>query len=147
MFDINITLLIQLANFIITLVVLNFLLIRPIRDIVKKRRDLASGMLADAEQFNSEAADKLTAYEATLAKAREEAGALREIRKSEGAAKEAELLAAAQREAQAFLQTSRADTRAAVAQTTAVLEGRLPALAQAVAAKLLGKDGKRPSTA
>ena len=55
MLDINITLLIQLVNFIVTLVVLDYLLIKPIRGIIKKRRDLAAGMLSDeASRQNTE---------------------------------------------------------------------------------------------
>lgn len=146
MFDINITAVIQLANFIITLVGLNFLLIRPVREMLKKRRDLASGMLSDAEKFTSDAAEKLENYEAVLAKAREEAAALRDTRKSEGAAKEAELLEAAQREAHEFLQASREETRKAVLNTAAAMRKRIPDLAKMVAAQLLGKS-KRPSAA
>ncbi|MDR3073441.1 MAG: ATP synthase F0 subunit B [Deltaproteobacteria bacterium] len=147
MFDINITLLIQLVNFIVTLAALDFLLIRPIRGIVKKRRDLASGMLAETERFTAEAAGKLEGYETALGKAREEAAAIREARKNEGAATEAELLAAAAREAQEFLRESRASTRAQVAGTMADMERRLPELAAMAAARLLGKDGAQPPAA
>lgn len=146
MFDINITLVIQLANFIVTLVVLNFLLIRPIRDIVKKRRDHASGMLSDAESFTTGAAEKLENYEASLGKAREEASVVRENLKNEGAARESELLGRAQREAQEFLASSRESTRQAVADTMAAMEKQVPELAKMAATRLLGKS-KRSSAA
>lgn len=146
MFDINITVLIQLANFIITLVGLNFLLIRPVRGMLQKRRDLASGMLTDAETFAADAAEKLKNYEAVLLKAREDAAMLRDTRKSEGAVKAAELLEAAQREAQEFLQASREETRMAAADTADAMRRRIPDLAKMAAAQLLGKS-KRPSAA
>ena len=41
--DLNITLWIQLANFLVTLVVLNYLLISPIRKIIRKRKDNVEG--------------------------------------------------------------------------------------------------------
>lgn len=145
MLDINITLLIQLVNFIITLVVLDFLLIKPIRGIVKKRRDLASGMLADAESFTSDAADKLEDYEAALAKAREEAAALRETRKVEAVTRETSLLETARADAQAFLQTSREETRASIAATVADMEKRIPDLSDMVVARLLGKSKRSPA--
>lgn len=144
MFDINITAAIQLGNFIVTLVALNFLLIRPMRDIIKKRRDLASGMLDDAEKFTADAAEKLETYEAALAKAREEAAAVRDSRKSEGAAREAELLESASRDAQEFLQSSREGIRAAVAEAAAAMEKRIPDLGKMVAARLRDTSG-RPS--
>ncbi|CAK7037539.1 MAG: ATP synthase subunit b [Desulfovibrio sp.] len=146
MFDINITLVIQLINFIVVIVGLNYLLIQPIRDIVKKRRDLASGMLGDAESFTNDAADKLQNYEAALAKAREEASAARDVKRSEGTAKEAELLEIAQREAQEYLRSSREETRETVAKTMAEMEKRVPELAKLAASRLLGKT-KRSSAA
>lgn len=146
MFDVNITLVIQLVNFIVTLVVLNFLLIRPVRDIIRKRRDLATGLLTEAEQFTTNAAEKLENYEAVLAKAREEAAHIRETRKNEARAHEAEALETAHREAQEFLQTSREETRKAVDGAFASIEKRIPDLGKMVAAQLLGKS-KRSSAA
>ena len=146
MFDLNITLVIQLVNFIVTLVALDFLLIRPIRGIVKRRRDLANGLLGEAEKFTTGATEKLENYEAVLAKAREEGIALRESRKAEAGDSEAVLLEAARNEAQDFLTTSRKNTREAVAQTMTVMENRIPELSGMVAEKLLGKS-KRSSAA
>lgn len=146
MFDINITLVIQFVNFIITIVVLDFLLIRPIRGIVKKRRDLASGMLSDAERFTSEAARKLENYEAALAKTREDAAKIREERKTEAVSRENELLQTAQRDAQEFLHTSREEVRASIAETMADMEKRVPDLAALAVSRLLDTT-KRPSAA
>ena len=69
MLDLNITLLFQLANFFIALFVLNLLLIRPVREIIKKRNGIMDGMAAEADAFNAEATEKLNAYEAELARA------------------------------------------------------------------------------
>ena len=146
MFDFNLTIGIQFVNFVVTLVVLDFLLIRPIRAIIKKRRDLASGMLSDAETFTTNAAEKLDNYETALAKAREAASALRDERKAEGLAKEAALLESAQRDAQDFLRSSREETREAIAVTMAAMEKQVPELADMVVSRLLGKS-KRSTTA
>lgn len=146
MLDLNITLVLQLVNFIITLAGLNFLLIKPIRDIVKKRRDLAAGILTDTETFTREAVDKLEHYEAALARAREEAAALRETRKGEAVEKETSLLETARADAQAFLQSSREETMAAVAETMADMKKRIPALSDMVVTRLIGKS-KRSSAA
>lgn len=145
MFDINITLIIQLVNFIVTIVVLNYLLIQPIRAMLQKRRDLASGMLRDAESFNKEAAAKLENYEAALTRAREEAALTRDIKKREGVASETELMDAAYAEAQKFLQTSREETRKSVAATMETMEKRVPELAKMATAQLLGKSKRAPA--
>ena len=142
MLDINITLLIQLVNFLVTLIVLNFLLIKPIRDIVKKRRDLAAGMLTDSEDFISDAAVKLENYNAALTKAKEEAVAAREVYKNEATAKESNILEAARADAQAFLQSSREETKAAMAETLVSLEQRIPELSRLVVDQMLGKTNR-----
>lgn len=142
MLDINITLLIQLANFLVTLFVLDFLLIKPIRGIIRKRRELAGSMLSDAENFMDDAADKLENYQAVLAKAREEAAAVREARKSEGTAKESGLLETARQDAQEFLASSREETRKAIDETMADMEKRIPDLSKMVVSRLLGKTNR-----
>ena len=142
MLDINITLLIQLVNFLVTLIVLNFLLIKPIRDIVKKRRDLAAGMLTDSEDFISDAAVKLENYNAALTKAKEEAVAAREAYKNEATAKESNILEAARADAQAFLQSSREETKTAMAETLESLVQRIPELSRLVVDQMLGKTNR-----
>ena len=59
MLDLNITLLFQLANFFIALIVLNILLIRPVREIIKKRNGLMDDLAGEADAFNAEATEKL----------------------------------------------------------------------------------------
>ena len=54
MVDLNITLWIQLANFLVTLVVLNYLLISPIRKIIRKRKDNVEGLIGEIEAFTAE---------------------------------------------------------------------------------------------
>lgn len=142
MLDINITLLIQLVNFIVALLGLNFLLIKPVRDIIKKRRELAGSMLSDAEQFTNGAAAKLEDYQAALSKAREEAAAVRETLKSEAAAKESGLLETARQDAQAFISSSREETRKAIDEAMSDMEKRIPELSKMVVSRLLGKTNR-----
>jgi F-type H+-transporting ATPase subunit b len=138
MFDINLTIIIQFVNFAVTLVVLNVLLIRPIRGIVKKRRDLASGMIGDTKTFIDDAREKLSSYEAALAKARAEAAAVRGEAKRQAALQEADMLRKAQAEAQEYLKHSRDETRKAVEKTMADMQKRTPDLARLAVSRLLG---------
>ena len=73
MLDINITAIIQVVNFFIAITVLNMLLIRPIREMLKLRKGTMDDMLASAEQFAASADTELASYQAALAKARQEA--------------------------------------------------------------------------
>ena len=68
MLDLNVTLLFQLANFFIAIYVLNILLIRPIREIIKKRNGVMDDMAEEAGSFEYQAAERPTNYEAELAR-------------------------------------------------------------------------------
>ena len=111
MLDLNITLLFQLANFFIALIVLNILLIRPVRDIIKKRNSIMDDMAAAADAFNAEAAEKLNAYEAELARARQEAGLTREEGRQSGLAEQQNIVGEAQQSARQLLAENRSALR------------------------------------
>ena len=118
MISLDSTLFIQMANFLITLVVLNFLLIKPVRQQIAARSALTSGYLSDIEKFNAEAAAKVSAYETSLADARAKASLARDGLKAEWQAQEQSMLQSAHAEAQAYLQASKkqvaADAKAAM---------------------------------
>ena len=118
MISLDSTLFIQMANFLITLVVLNFLLIKPVRQQIAARSALTSGYLSDIEKFNAEAAAKVSAYETALADTRAKASLARDGLKAEGQAQEQAMLQSAHAEAQAYLQASKkqvaADAKAAM---------------------------------
>ncbi|MFR8277100.1 MAG: ATP synthase F0 subunit B [Desulfovibrio fairfieldensis] len=59
MLDLNITLVFQLVNFFIAIFVLNILLIRPIREIIKKRNGVMDNLAGEADSFESQAAERL----------------------------------------------------------------------------------------
>lgn len=111
MLDLNITLLFQLANFFIALIVLNILLIRPVRDIIKKRNGLMDDMASEADAFNAEAAEKLSHYEAELARARQEAGLTREEGRQSGLSEQQNIVGEAQQSARQLLAENRSALR------------------------------------
>lgn len=136
--DINVTVVIQLVNFLVTLVVLNYLLIRPVRDIIRKRREMMEGLGREIEGFADQAEERLSAYEAELSKARDEAGARRRQAKAEAEAEEKAILAAAGKEAQAAIQARQVAVRTEADTAYAALRENVPAYADAALAKLLG---------
>ncbi|KAF5044064.1 ATP synthase subunit b [anaerobic digester metagenome] len=138
MIDLNITFFFQLVNFLVTLVVLNAILIRPVRDIIRQRRDKMSGLLGESEQFAGQADTKLKNYEATLVKARAEATAERDKARAEGVAREQVILADAGRQAQDYLEKSRQEVAAQVKTAMDALKGQVDALAAKATAKVLG---------
>lgn len=111
MLDLNVTLLFQLANFFIALIVLNILLIRPVREIIRKRNGIMDDMAAEADSFNAEAAEKLNAYEAELARARQEAGLAREEGRQSGLSEQQDIVGEAQQSARQLLAENRTALR------------------------------------
>ena len=89
MIDLDWTFFAQLVNFLIILTVLNLILFRPIRGIIKKRAEVMGEKLGSIEAFTAQAESKLENYKASLSGARVEAQQMRVSLKAEGAGVEA----------------------------------------------------------
>lgn len=137
MIDLDSTFFIQFINFVITLVVVNFLLIRPIRDIIAKRNDHMSGMVDSAETFTADAENKLKDYQKQLDAARQEGTAKRNTLKDEGSAEEKTILSAAGEKAASTLKAERDAVASEVDTAMTGLKGQVDALAGKVADKVL----------
>ena len=137
MLDLNITLLFQLANFLIALFDLNILLIRPIRRIIRQRKDVMDGMRGEAESFEDEAAKRLDNYEAALVQARRDAARLCDEGRSAGAAEQQVIVGDAQKKAQEILAQTRRELKAEAQQTLAALRGQVASLSAMTAEKVL----------
>lgn len=135
--DLDITLFIQLANFLIAMVVLNFVLIKPIRKILRERRELFGGLAKDSESFNTTAETRLKNYEEELGAAREKANAHKESIRQQGVETEQGILGAAQHEAQHFLQKSRKDIAAEAEATMLALRGQVRDMAGKAVVRIL----------
>ena len=131
MVDLNITLWIQLANFLVTLVVLNYLLISPIRKIIRKRKDNVEGLIGEIEAFTAEKQQLLDEYESELRKAREA------IRLVMGELERARIFDAASKDAQSEVRTTQAAVRADAGVTRRALQAKMHEFTEAAMAKLL----------
>ncbi|MDR1490977.1 MAG: ATPase [Desulfovibrio sp.] len=131
------TIFIQLVNFIIAIIALNFLLIKPVRNRIASRKTLIEGITGEIDQFTVAAAEKISGYETALTEAKAAAALARETLKSEAEDLEREMLRNAQDAAQAYLENARreyAGVRKAVRQA---LLDEVNALAALAAKKLL----------
>ena len=131
MVDLNITLWIQLANFLVTLVVLNYLLISPIRKIIRKRKDNVEGLIGEIEAFTADE------YESELRKAREAAAIYRKDGKVMGELERARIFDAASKDAQSEVRTTQAAVRADAGVTRRALQAKMHEFTEAAMAKLL----------
>lgn len=138
MLDLNITLVFQLINFFIALFLLNWLLIRPVREIIKKRNGIMDGLASEADKFHEEAVARLKAYEAELAKARQQAGANREEGRNEGLAELEAIVGKAQQSARQLLEENRATLQNQADQALAELRDGIDDFSTLLGKKLMG---------
>jgi F-type H+-transporting ATPase subunit b len=139
MIELNITFFIQLVNFLIVLLVLNLILYRPIRGILKKRAEIMAGRLDEVERFTAQASEKMTAYEQELDKARRQAQDLRMNMKEEGYAEEKKLVEAASVEAGSILKAAKEKIASEKKSAIAALKAQVEKFAQMAAEKILGQ--------
>lgn len=135
--DLDITLLIQAANFLIAMLILNFVLIKPIRTILRQRREVMNGLLKESETFNNMADSRLNNYEAELDAARTKANAQKEQIRQQGVETEQSILGAAQQEAQSLLQKSRKEVSQSVESSMHVLRGQVGDMAGRAVSRIL----------
>ncbi len=136
MIDLDITFFIQLINFFIVLAVLNPLLIKPIRNIIKERKEATAALLGESEGFFQSADAKLAQYESSLAKAREEALVAREKARNEAIAAGEGITAQATQEAQVSLKAAREHIGAETATAFAALRAEIDPMAKQIIAKV-----------
>ncbi len=137
MIDIDITAVIQFVNFLITLVVLNYLLITPIRKILQQRQEHLDQLQGVVVISNEQSEEKLEKYNNSLVEIRKEAAAKREVLRAEAISKEREINETALSEAHARMQKARADISAQVDVALAELKGSVPGLAKEAANKIM----------
>ena len=111
MIELNATMLVQMVNFLILLTVLNLILYRPIRGVIKRRSEKLTADMNDVEKFNDQAQKKLEDYEQSLQEARREAGDIRTQYRSEGSEQEKQIVDQARSEASQELDQARKQLR------------------------------------
>ncbi len=150
MIDINITLLIQLINFLVLLIILNFILFKPIRQIMKEREQGISSALGDAKNAQERMQKLLDDYNVSLAEIKQKSAttynsiyqrgidAQREMISAERA-KAGEALDRARAEIASASAAARADIAAASAEARTDLRKEAERLSQDITSKLLGR--------
>lgn len=138
MIDLDYSFYIQLANFLITLMVLNFLMFGPIREIIKRRAELMKGQMGKIEQFAEQADSKMKGYEKALDEARRAGLELRSEFKEQAQEEEQKILSGAGKDAAATLKIARDELSSEKNEAMKALAGQVDGFAQKVTAKVLG---------
>lgn len=138
MINLDITFLFQLANFLITVALLNWLIIGPVRRVMAERRARNDGLRGDAAMLNDEAARKLEAYESRLLHARAEMAAVRDEAKQAAEKTAQGRLEGAGEEARGILRAASDRVRAESLDARQQLDARVDGYARQALDKLLG---------
>ena len=138
MISIDITLVFQVVNFLITLFILNVLIIRPIREVLARRRAHNAALAGDAGSMKDIAARKLESYEARLVQARAQMASSRDAAKKAGEREAQKHLEAVGAEARTIRQNATERLREESAAARRELEGRVAAYAESAIGKVLG---------
>ncbi|MGE4538688.1 MAG: hypothetical protein AB7D37_16600 [Desulfovibrio sp.] len=137
MIDLNATFFVQFVNFLLILILLNVILIGPIRRMLKKRADFIASQVDGIDSFTASADTKLKDYEAALDAARQAATAQRVAMKDEGLAREKDVLDAAAAEAAATMKAARGDIAVQTETAQKTLSTKISGLASKAVAKVL----------
>ena len=138
MISIDVTLFFQVVNFLITLFILNALIIRPIRDVLARRRAHNEALAGDAGSMQDIAARKLESYEARLVHARAQRASCRDAARKAGEQDARQHLESAGAEARAIRQEAAERMRTESAAARKALEGKVAAYAESAIGKMLG---------
>ncbi len=139
MIELNVTFFIQLVNFLIVLLLLNLVLYKPIRGMLRKRAEIMAQKVSQVEAFTGSAEEKMKTYEAELDKARIKAQEIRSDYKGEGFARENEIVDAASGEAVSFVKSARDKVSKEKESAIAKLKKEIDKFAAKATEKILSK--------
>jgi len=139
MIDINITLLWQLANFLVLLIVLNFILFKPIRQVMLEREQGISSALGDSKAAQERMQAILERYNASLAEAKQKAATTYAAVYQQGLDAQRDMISAERDKATELLDKARKEIAAASAAARTDLKQEAERLSQEITSKLLGR--------
>lgn len=139
MINLDHTLLIQIVNFLLLILILHFILYKPIIKIIDKRAAQIASSGDEVNSLNKSVDEKIAAYEEKLRQARMEAAKQRDTMKEEGTERAKEIIEAAKSEIsetiaglKAKMEKERDDAR------SILLEGT-KGIAREISEKVLGR--------
>lgn len=138
--DLDVSLIFQIINFLIVIAVLNYTLYRPIRGILRQRKEKVEGHEAEIARLDASAKDKAEEMEALLAEARKDGYARKETIKGEGLDNEKAILAEANAKAEAAAEKIRAQVSGEIKAAHAQLSAQIETFGRDLAQKILGRS-------
>lgn len=135
----DISALIQIANFLCLILILDFVLYKPIRGILKQRKDKFEGLKGDIGNLSGEVEEKDAAFREAVKDARAKGMQAKDGIIGEAAAEEKRIVEEINKKAQADLAVVKAKISADAESARASLKKEVEAFAYAICEKILGR--------
>lgn len=139
MLNIDFSLFLQIANFLILLLLLNIFLYRPIRDIISRRNQEMSSLENSIDDLSDKSDKGTREIEEGMIKARKEGYLEKEKIKGLGIEKEHTLIKEAQSSSEQSVNAAQKDIDARIAEMKGVLDAHADELSNELAEKVLGR--------
>ncbi len=139
MIDIDKTLLIQIINFLVLLIALNFILFKPIRKVMQEREQGISAAFGDAKAAQDRMQGLMESYNTSLAEAKQKATTSFNTMYQQGLDAQRDMIAAERAKAGEALDKARAEIASASTAARADLRNEAERLSQEITAKMLGR--------
>ena len=135
----DISLVYQMINFLILLFVLNMVLYKPIRNVIKERKAKVDGLANGADKAVADLDAQKDAYKDGLKEARAEGLKKKEAFIEEASAEEKEIIEQINKKAQANFAAIKQQVAEETEQARKALEAEVDAYAKAIGEKILGR--------
>ena len=129
----------QMANFVFLILVLNLILYKPIRNVLKQRKEKITGLEQSIDSFQKDVTDKQEAFNAGLRSARVKGLEKKDNLLAEAAAEEKQIITAINEKAQAELAQVREQVTNDVEIARQSLLKEVDGFAEAIGEKILGR--------
>ena len=139
MISIDYSILVVIICFLILMVILNSMLYKPIRQVLKKRESQLASIREEGEKYERNTQEILKDFEQKLADARASGQKAMESLKVEAREEEASIIEAGKKEAEAKKQELMSSLSAQIDTARKDLSSKLEAFAMEISQKLLGR--------
>ena len=130
---------IQIINFLVILWILNLILYRPIRNILRQRKEKIDGLEASIETYNEDAQEKDTAFAAGIKEARARGLSEKEALLQAAVEEEKEIIAKVNEKAQAELADIREKISREAKSAKDALQAKVDEFSSDICQKILGR--------
>lgn len=139
MISVNFTLLVQLANFLILLVILNHFLFKPVLRVLDERQRLVNESAELKEKLGQLTSESIEKYESKLLNGKQEAMGIRAAQRAEAAANFRQKIQEARVVGGQELEKARQEIASEVASSREKLMAETKELADGITARLVGR--------